>query len=130
MLPPTSPLSPSIDGVFIHVRHLRRAAEWYSAVFALPIKEHELSQNYYTLNAPDQRPWITLDDHAADPAFHFRPAPHPICTFVSTDLVAARDHLAALGAELVGDVTEVHPGLSSLAFRDPDGNLLMAICRG
>ncbi|WP_157464915.1 VOC family protein [Deinococcus apachensis] len=126
---PASPLLNVLDGVFLHVRDLRHAAAWYSAVFDLPLKEHELARNYYTLNAPGERPWITLDDHAADPSFVFQPAPHPVCTFLATDLAAAQARLVALDAGWVGEVTPVHPGLSSLLFRDPDGNMLMAIER-
>lgn len=123
------PLSNSVDGLFLHVRDLRQAATWYSAAFGLPLKEHELARNYYTLNAPGQLPWITLDDHAADPSFTFQPAPHPVCTFIATDLTAAFAHLQRLGAEMVGGIEDVHPGLRSFTFRDPDGNALMVIQR-
>ncbi len=124
-----SPLLNTIDGVFLHVRDLRRAAEWYSAVFDLPLKEHELERNYYTLNMPGTRPWITLDDHAADPAYVFQPSLQPACNFLATDLAAARAHLLALGAAWAGEITAVHAGLASFLFRDPDGNMLMVVQR-
>ncbi len=126
----TSPVIRNVlDGVFIHVRDLRRAARWYSALLGLPLKEDELARHYYTLNAPHERPWITLDDHAADPDFEFRPAPHPICSFLTADLEAARTHLRTLGTPWTGEIREVHPGLRAMTVRDPDGNALMLIER-
>lgn len=125
-----APLLNRVDGVFIHVRDLRRAAEWYSAAFGLPLKEEELRRHYYTLNVPGEQPWVTLGDHRADPAFEFQSAAHPILSFHSHDLRAAREHLQALGAPFVGAVEEAHPGLAYFVFRDPDGNALMVLQRG
>ncbi|GAA5533310.1 VOC family protein [Deinococcus aluminii] len=125
----SSPLLNRVDGVFIHVRNLRRAAEWYSAAFGVPLKEEELQRHYYTLNVSGEQPWVTLDDHGADPAFEFQPAAHPILSFYSRDLSAAREHLRTLGALSVGEIEEAHPGLAYFVFRDPDGNALMALQR-
>ncbi|NEX94760.1 VOC family protein [Caulobacter sp. 17J65-9] len=122
-------ISTVVDGVFIHVRDLRAAAEWYGALLGRPLKPDELERGYYTLNEPDQRPWITLDDHSNDAAFQFAPAPHPVLSLLTDDLKAARARLVKLGARRVGPVREVHPGLSCVTFHDPDGNALMLVER-
>lgn len=122
-------ISSVVDGVFIHVRDLRQAAEWYAALLGKPVKADELERGYYTLNDPDQRPWITLDAHQNDDAFQFAPAPHPVLSLAADDLKRARTRLVQLGARRVGPVRQVHPGLSCVTFQDPDGNALMLIER-
>ncbi|MBC6981663.1 VOC family protein [Caulobacter sp. 17J80-11] len=122
-------ISSVVDGVFIHVRDLRQAAEWYAALLGKPVKADELERGYYTLNDPDQRPWITLDAHQNDESFQFAPAPHPVLSLATDDLKRARARLVQLGARRVGPVRQPHPGLSCVTFHDPDGNALMLIER-
>lgn len=117
-----------MDGVFTHVRNLRRAATWDSAAFGLPLKK-ELERHYPTLNAPGEHPWGTLDDHPAEPTFEFRPAAHPALSLHSRNLEASRGHLRALDAPFAGDVVAAHPGLTYFVFRGPDGHAPMVLQR-
>lgn len=48
-------------------------------------------------------------------------------TFTVESVQEARDALAAAGAKLMGEITEVVPGRFIIFFQDPDGNMLECV---
>ncbi len=116
----TSPLQNRVGQIFIPVRDMAAAAAWYGALLGLPPGAPTHEDRIYDLPAVgDVR--VALDAH--HPGFTADGPPRFF--WWADDLTAVRDHLRALGVEVVGDVTDIG-SVAFLQFRDPDGNLLMA----
>lgn len=96
------------------------AAAWYAALLGLPAGNTSHEDRICDLPAVgDVR--VALDAHSPE----FTADGPPRFFWWADDLTAVRDHLRALGVEIVGGVTDIG-SVAFLQFRDPDGNLLMA----
>lgn len=118
-----SPLPNRIGQVFIPVRDMPAAIAWYSALLGLPPADptHEGTiHDLPTLGDVGLALDANQPDYTAD-------GPPRFFWWVE-DLVAVREHLEALGVEVVGDIQDIG-SVTMLQFRDPDGNLLMACAR-
>lgn len=118
----SSPLSTRVGQVFIPVRDMRAAVEWYSRLFGFEADAGRLGHEDTIFDLPTQAPpYVCLDANQPDfvasgPARYF---------FLTDDLDATREHVDAIGASDVSGVEDIG-SLRFLTFRDPDGNLLMA----
>ena len=104
-----------IGAVFVPVRDVEAARDWYCGLLGLPRGE-VLFGHLYVVPMRDGS-GLVLDSkdfvgpHAGKPIFHFN----------TDDVAAAHAHCAALGVDELGPVTD---GVF-FTFKDPDGNLLM-----
>ena len=117
-----SPLDNNIGTVFIPVSDMPRAIAWYSRLFGLPDAAATHEGKIY--NVPIAGPaGLILDAHK--PVAN---SSQPLSFFWTSDIVAARAFLTSNGIECLGGVQHIG-SVSTLTFKDPDGNLLMACQR-
>lgn len=104
-----------IGAIFVPVRDVEAARDWYCRLLDLPAGE-TLFGHLYVVPMRDGS-GLVLDSrgferpHDGTPIFHFN----------TDDLAAAHARCAALGVAALGAVTD---GIF-FTFKDPDGNLLM-----
>ena len=121
----SSPLSTRVGQVFIPVRDMPAAVDWYSRLFGLGVDAGQLGHEDTIFDIPtDAPPYLCLDANQPDfvasgPARYF---------FLTDDLDATVAHLGSVGARDVSSVEDIG-SLRFVTFRDPDGNLLMAAQR-
>ena len=110
-----SPVSNHIGGIFVPVRDIEAARDWYCGILGLEPGE-VLFGHIYVLPMRDGS-GLVLDSkgferpHDAKPVFHF----------MTKDIGAAYTYMRDKGVELVGEIVD---GVF-FNFKDPDGNLLM-----
>jgi catechol 2,3-dioxygenase-like lactoylglutathione lyase family enzyme len=118
----TSPLSTRVGQVFIPVRDMQAAVEWYSRLFGFEVEAGRLGHEDTIFDIPtDVPPYLCLDANQPD----FVASGPARCFFLTGDLPATVDHLGTIGATDVSAVEDIG-SLCFVTFRDPDGNLLMA----
>ncbi|GAA1883284.1 VOC family protein [Lapillicoccus jejuensis] len=117
-----SPIHRHVGQVFIPVRDLHRAAQWYGDL--LSIDPGPASHDDTILDLPVQDgPGLALD--ATRPEFTADGPPRFF--FWADDLEAVVDHLQRMGTRVTSDVLDIG-SVSLVQFEDPDGNALM-VCR-
>lgn len=105
-----------IGGVFIPVRDIEAARDWYCGLVGLE-PDGEIAFGHIYVVRMKAGSGLILDSkdfkgpHDRKPVFHF----------TTSDIHAAHAWLKAYGAEIVGGITD---GVF-VNFKDPDGNLLM-----
>lgn len=107
--------------VFIPVSDSEQSARFYCALFGLPVSETSHAGKISDLPMEGEV-GVILDAH--------RPVANssqPLCFFWSEDIAAAQARLRAIGAEVLGEAEDIG-SVTTLTFRDPDGNLLM-VCQ-
>jgi predicted enzyme related to lactoylglutathione lyase len=118
-----SPIQNRIGSVFVPVSDMARAAAWYSRL--LGVEPAETSHEGGICDVPMAgETGLILDAHRPVTEHSVQ----PLCFFWTDDMPATLAHLRALGAEITSDVTDIG-SVSFIAFRDPDGNPLMACQR-
>lgn len=105
-----------IGAIFVPVSNVEAARDWYCRLLKRePIGDIEFGHLYVMPMRAGTALVLDSKDfhgpHDRKPAFHFNTA----------DIQAAREHVLAVGAR---NVTEVSNGVF-FNFQDPDGNLLM-----
>jgi catechol 2,3-dioxygenase-like lactoylglutathione lyase family enzyme len=121
----TSPLSTRVGQVFIPVRDMPAAVDWYSRLFGFDVDTGRLGHEDTIFDIPtDAPPYLCLDATqpgfvASGPARYF---------FLTDDLDATVAHLRAVDAAEISAVEDIG-SLRFVTFRDPDGNVLMAAQR-
>jgi catechol 2,3-dioxygenase-like lactoylglutathione lyase family enzyme len=117
-----SPLSTRVGQVFIPVRDMPAAVEWYSRLFGFDVDAGRLGHGDTIFDIPTESPpYVCLD--ANQPAFV---ASGPArCFFLTDDLDATVTHLQAMNAPEISPVEDIG-SLRFVTFGDPDGNMLMA----
>ncbi|MCG7344038.1 VOC family protein [Sporosarcina sp. ACRSL] len=120
------PIENRVDTIFVHVTDLERSIQWYSDLLGLQIREGNNTGPVYTLDMGDRRPGITLDNHCFEEDYRFIPSNQPLFNLSASDINAAYNHVAKMGAEIITEII-VHPDLAEFSFKDPDGNIIM-IC--
>ncbi len=103
-----------IDTVFLPVRDLDDAIDWYTGVLGLTMRWK--AEGYVCLNI-GETPLTIFEkkDHAPGDD-------HPLFNFYSDQIDAVYKRLHAAEADL--GAMETHGGLRHFRFRDPDGNPL------
>ena len=118
---PSSPIRNQVGCVFVPVSDLSRAARWYSALFGLPPAEASHEGRIYDLPMQDGVA-LVLDSHR--PVVN---SSQPLAFFWTEDIQGARTFLRDLAVEVVREIEDIG-SVSTLTFKDPDGNLLM-VCQ-
>ena len=117
----SSPIQNRIGAVFVPVSDMQRAVAWYSALFGLPVGDTSHQGKIYDLEMACETRLI-LDGNQP-----VHSSSQPLCFFWTDDIQEARSFLLANFVTIVRDVEDIG-SLSTLAFKDPDGNLLM-VCQ-
>ena len=117
----SSPIENKIGCVFIPVSDMERAIEWYSRILGTPARTTSHEGRIYDVPMTGDTGLI-LDGHKA-----VTNSSQPICFFWTGDIRRARDFLRNEGVSFEHDVEDIG-SVSTLSFRDPDGNLLM-VCQ-
>jgi predicted enzyme related to lactoylglutathione lyase len=115
-----SPIENRIGAVFVPVSDMPRAVEWYSRLLGTPTGESTHGGRIF--DVPMQGTGLILDAH--------RPVANssqPLFFLWTQDIDATRRFLLANGVEVIGGVEHVG-SVSTLRFKDLDGNLLM-VCQ-
>lgn len=117
----SSPIENRIGCVFIPVSDMGRAIEWYSQLLGQPVKTTSHEGRIYDLPMNGDVGLI-LDGHRPVTS-----SSQPICFFWTGDIHQTRTFLAENSVEIVKEIEDVG-SVSTLTFKDPDGNLLM-VCQ-
>lgn len=121
----SSPLSTRVGQVFIPVRDMRAAVDWYSRLFGFEVDAGRLGHEDTIFDIPTEAPpYLCLDANQPD----FVASGPARCFFLTDDLDATVAHLQEVGARDVSPVEDIG-SLRFVTFRDPDSNLLMAAQR-
>ncbi|WP_106816689.1 VOC family protein [Microbacterium timonense] len=115
----TSPISTRIGQVFIPVRDVPVAADWYAAL--LGIQPGDITHHGTICDLPaegDVR--LALDGNRPD----FTADGPPRFFWWADDLDEVRRHLESIGAAAITEITDIG-SVAFLQFEDPDGNPLM-----
>jgi predicted enzyme related to lactoylglutathione lyase len=123
----THPVKNHIGGIFVPVRDVVKAREWYRGLLGLSADDAPLDgQHLCVVPLKDDRDLILDEmpmwggDQPGGPPTYQTPA----FMFDTDDVHAAHVFVREHGAEVVTDVNEFDSS-GWFAFRDPDGNLLM-----
>lgn len=117
-----SPIQRAIGQVFIPVRDLTAAAQWYAAL--LGFEPGDASHAGTILDIPTEgETRLALDANRPD----FDPSGPPRFFLWTSDLAATVDHLTDLGVTITSEVEDIG-SVSFVQFEDPDGNPLM-VCQ-
>ena len=116
-----SPLQNRIEIVFVPVSDMPGAIAWYSQLFGLPPAAAAHDDKIYDVPMQGEV-HLCLDAHPVP----LRNSSQPLCAFPTDDLRATREFLVKSGVPIVMDLQDAG-SVRFLTFRDPDGNLLMAL---
>lgn len=123
----THPVKNHVGGLFVPVRDVVKAREWYRGLLRLPPDDEPLDGRHLCV-VPlsgdrdlilDEMPMWGGDQPDGPPTYQT-----PAFMFDTDDVHAAHAFVREHGGELVTDVNEFEAS-GWFAFRDPDGNLLM-----
>lgn len=120
-----SPIASKVNNVFIHVSDLKKSAEWYSTLLALPFHKDSVESPVYNIPVTSET-GLTLDDHTFDPSFSLAPSSHVLFNFFVQDIDEAYKFVKDHGITIVKEVERIGD-FAYFNFQDPDGNVLM-IC--
>jgi predicted enzyme related to lactoylglutathione lyase len=118
--PANSPIENRIGAVFVPVSDMPRAVEWYSRLLGTPTGETTHEGRIFDM--PMQGTGLILDSH--------RPVANssqPLFFLWTQDIHATHRFLLENSIDVLGDIEHIG-SVSTLRFRDPDGNLLM-VCQ-
>lgn len=122
------PIAPKLPAVFVHVRDLRRAVEFYTQLLGISYDpQADFGNGIYVIRLANDADLVLDANHPQ----HVQPnsafAMHATCMFTTQDIEAAHRWLTSQGVEIV---TELHrdPNVAFFNFKDPDGNIQM-ICQ-
>jgi predicted enzyme related to lactoylglutathione lyase len=116
----SSPIRREIGMVFIPVSDMERAIGWYSQLFGLPVQSTTHGGKIYDLRMGDVT--LILDGHK--PVVN---SSQPLAAFWTDDIHAADHFLRQHNADVVSAPDDIG-SVTTLVFKDPDGNLLM-VCQ-
>lgn len=123
----TTPLLSRIDTVFLPVRRLSEAMEWYRAHLGWPLVWQNESIAIFQANGTP----LTLLQHRY-PGLPEVPEDEPFVpetqvrfNFHTSDIEAAHRHFRERGVDV--DELQDHGDVHEFLFRDPDGNVLSVV---
>ncbi|MBV7507664.1 VOC family protein [Bacillus sp. sid0103] len=120
-----SPIKSKVNNVFIHVKDLKRSAEWYHNLLGIPCNLNKIESPVYNIPVTSET-GLTLDDHTFDLDFKFKPSNHVLFNFYSKDIDAAYEYIKASNITIVKEIERIGE-FAYFNFHDLDGNVLM-IC--
>lgn len=118
-------VEPKVHAVFIHVRDLKKSAQWYSRLLGLPFDASKVESPVYNLPVEGDT-YVTLDDHQFDPEFTIHPFKNPAFNFYSKDLLTTLSWVKEEDIPITRRLETVE-GFGWFQISDPDGNVVM-IC--
>lgn len=118
---PVSHLASGIAAVFLHVRDVKRAVEWYGRILGIPVRVADGATFYLLrlLNLPEATNIIF--ERRDDP----KPTTQVLWSIGSSDIDATYRFMQAHDVEITTEIIR-EGGTQLFHFRDPDGNVLMA----
>jgi predicted enzyme related to lactoylglutathione lyase len=122
------PIVPKLPAVFVHVRDLRRAAEFYTQLLGLSYDPNaDFGNGIYVIQLANGADLLLDANHSQHLQTRDDFAMHATCMFATQDIDAAYAWLEMQGVEIV---TELYrdPNVAFFNFKDPDGNIQM-ICQ-
>jgi predicted enzyme related to lactoylglutathione lyase len=118
-----SPIENRIRGIFVHVTDMQRAIRWYSELLNLPETSSSHEGTIYDIPLKlYEKPGLILDANVALTQHDGR---HPMFLLDTKDIHATYAFLKEKGVVLVSEIEDIG-SVSFVAFKDPDGNILMA----
>ncbi|MCQ6559044.1 VOC family protein [Paenibacillus mendelii] len=120
-----SPIKNKVGGVFIPVKDIERARDWYCKLLGIPADCEIMAGHLCPL--PMQGTGLILDTMpmwGGEEPGGAPPITTPICMLLTSDLDASYVFAQESGMELVSAIEHNH----WFVVKDPDGNLIM-ICR-
>ena len=122
------PIVPKLPAVFVHVRDLRRAADFYTQLLGLAYDpKADFGNGIYVIQLPNDVDLILDSSHSHHVQENNGFEMHATCMFATQDIDAAHGWLEAQGVEIVTDLYH-DPNVAFFNFKDPDGNIQM-ICQ-
>ncbi|WP_239618800.1 VOC family protein [Cohnella mopanensis] len=116
------PIENRIASLFVHVTDLRRAAEWYSELLGLPLREERLNGGpVYWFDLPGTG--LVLDSNSGNQSNPNWRQEKPFVMFPTRDI--DRAHAYLLGKADVFSDPNRYDGMSYFNFSDPEGNASM-----
>ncbi|UFU00660.1 VOC family protein [Radiobacillus kanasensis] len=119
------PIHTSVNNVFIHVKDLKKAAEWYSTLLGLSFNPNQIESPVYNIPVPGKT-GLTLDDHSFDPSFTFTRTNAVLFNFYAEDIDEAYNYVLSKNGKIVREIERIG-SFAYFNFEDLDGNVLM-IC--
>jgi catechol 2,3-dioxygenase-like lactoylglutathione lyase family enzyme len=117
-----SPIENRIGQVFIPVRDMHRAIDWYCKILGLPTGQASHGDTIYDLQTQGET-GLALDANKPD----FDTSGPPRFFFWTEDIRACLDFLQQYDVPIEGQIEDIGH-VSFLQFCDPDGNPLM-VCQ-
>ncbi|MFD1954700.1 VOC family protein [Paenibacillus thailandensis] len=114
-----NPIQNEIGGVFIPVKDIEAARDWYCGLLGLPNDGELFFGHIYVI--PMNGPNIVLDSKIYDPERIYKV---PAFQLRTDDIHQAYEYMKSKNVELVTGIENNH----WFNFKDPNGNLLM-VCR-
>ena len=112
-----SPFQARVAAVFVPVRNMERSIEWYSKLLGLPTPDDYDGDIHVFRLAAGASIFLQRTDRV-------QPSRHILFSLPARDMDRAHQFLQENGIAVVE--IRRQPAGSTLHFRDPDGNLLMA----
>jgi catechol 2,3-dioxygenase-like lactoylglutathione lyase family enzyme len=112
-----SPFVARVPAVFVPVRNIEKSIEWYSKILGLPTPDDYGGEFHIFRLGGGANIFLQRRDPV-------QPSPHVLFSLPAPDIAQAQQFLQQNGIEVVE--IHRHPDGSTLHFKDPDGNLLMA----
>lgn len=119
------PIKNQMNGVFVHVRCLKKAAKWYCELLGLEVDLEQVQSPVFNVPVKGSTS-LTLDDHTFDPHFKHCPTQSPIFNFYAPNIEEAYQYLSDREYKIVREI-ERHYDMAWFNVEDPDGNVVM-IC--
>ncbi|HET7579270.1 MAG TPA: VOC family protein [Bacillales bacterium] len=119
-------VQPYVSCAFIHVNDLKNSAEFYSMIHGVPVREERFNGGPVYWMELEGGTGLNLDDNSVNKQNpDWDESQQILCMLQTPDVHAAYEHVKNLGAKIVTEPENPHPGLAFFRFRDPDGNVLM-----
>ncbi|MUK89368.1 VOC family protein [Ornithinibacillus sp. L9] len=117
----SSPIKNKINTVFVPVRDIKKASDWYSTILGV---SGEVMHDHLFV-ASMKGTGLVLDEMPAwrKKGEDITPFQAPAVQFVTDDIEASYRFMEANGVELVTDIQHGH----FFVFKDLDGNMLMVM---
>lgn len=115
-----NPVKNKVGAIFIHVKDMNRAIDFYSKLLGLPRKETAHEGTIYDLTVSGGS-GIILD---ANKGVVSKQDAKPLFFFDTNDIYKSYEHVKSIKAEIFSKIEE-HGDISFFNFRDSEGNLLM-----
>lgn len=116
-----SPIKNSIGAIFVPVSDMSRAAEWYGYLLGYERIDLSHSEKIGQLIL-ENGVALLLDSHK-----EVVNSSQPLCFFWTEDIYRCKDFFIENNIELVTEIENIGT-VSTLVFKDPDGNKLM-VCQ-